>query len=120
MNTGALAYIGDAVYEVYIRKHTIGKGQAHGDFIHKKSTKYVNAFAQCKAMKTMFDSLSEDDQTLVKRARNKKISSKPQNVDPITYKWATAFEALIGEYYLNGEYDKLDRFIEKAIAIIDG
>ena len=119
MNTGALAYIGDSVYEVYIRKHTIGKGNIHGDVLHKRSVRYVNASSQCKVIKLLLDSLSEKEQSLVKRARNKKVSTKPRNVDISTYKWATAFEALLGYYFLSEQYDELDQIIEKAISIIE-
>lgn len=119
MNTGALAYIGDAVYEMYVRKHTIGKGNIHGDVLHKRSIKYVNANAQCRVIKAIFVNLDDREQAIVKRARNKKISTKPRNIDVITYKWATAFEALLGYYFLSEQYDKLDSIIEESIRLVE-
>lgn len=120
MNTTVLAYMGDSVYEVYVRKHVIESGQIHADKLHKAAVGYVKAEGQAKALKLMFDELSEAEQTLVKRARNKKITSKPKNADPITYKWATAFEALVGYLFLSNNISRLEELIEKALFIIKG
>ena len=68
----------------------------------------------------MFDGLTEEEQRLVKRARNKKFTTKARNADPVTYKWATAFEALVGYLYLAGETERLGQVIEEAIAIVEG
>ena len=66
----------------------------------------------------MFDELSEVEQKLVKRARNRKYNTKAKNADPVTYKWATAFEALVGYLYLADENERLESVLSKAIAII--
>lgn len=63
--------------------------------------------------------MTDDEMSLVKRARNKKISTKPKHVDPIIYKWATAFEALIGHLYLSEKYDRMEEIINKSIQIIE-
>lgn len=120
MNTGALAFVGDAVYELHVREYVIGKGMIHGDVLHKKAVRYVNARAQAAVIKEIIDSLNEKEQGLVRRARNRKISTKPKNIDPISYKWATAFEALLGYYYLSGQVEKLDAIVKKSIQYIEG
>ena len=115
MNTTALAYIGDAVYEVYIRKHVLSKGSVHVDVLHQKSVEYVRADGQAAALKRIFDRLTPDEQALVKRARNHKSSSRPKSTDPVTYKWATAMEALVGYLYIENQSQRLDEIMEWVI-----
>lgn len=119
MNTTVLAYLGDAVYELYIREHVIHTGKIRTDFLHRESVRYVRASAQAKIIRGLFDMLPQEQQALVKRARNHKSATKPKNADPIEYKWATAFEALAGYLYLSGRRDELDRLFEQARRIID-
>lgn len=119
LNTTALAYMGDAVYEQFIREHILKKGTADTNRLHRISTMYVSAPAQAKIIKSLFDDLTEDEQKLVKRARNRKYHTKAKNADPVTYKWATALEALIGYLYLAGDVQRLTQLCEQAVAIIE-
>ena len=118
MNTNVLAWIGDATYELYIRKHVVATGQIHADKLHTSAVKFVKADAQAKVIKEIFESLPEEEQVLVKRARNKKSNTKAKNADPIDYKWATAFEALIGYYYLAEKTEELESVLSKSVEII--
>lgn len=120
MNTQALAFVGDAAYELLIRKNIISRGFADGDTLHRAAVKYVKASAQALVIKTIITTLPEQEQTLVKRARNRKTRTKPKNADAIEYKWATALEALMGFYYLTGQMDNIVKTVEKAIEIVDG
>lgn len=121
INTTALAYIGDAVYEIYVRKHVIEGGESHVDMLHKKAVCYVRADAQAKALKTLMTGfLSEEEAALARRARNHKSASKPKNADPVTYKLATAFEAIIGYLYLSEQTQRMKEIIAKAFEIIEG
>ena len=115
MNTTALAFLGDAVYETYVREYLIRSMSADADRLHRAAVKFVRAEAQAHAMKQLLDSLSEEELGLVKRARNKKISTKPKNADPVLYKWATAFEALIGYLYLSGNRSRMEEVINTAM-----
>lgn len=119
MNTTVLAYLGDSVYEVHVRKHVTESGQVNADLLHRAAVKFVRADAQAEALKAMLEELTEQELNLVKRARNKKISTKPKNADPVIYKWATAFEALIGFLYLSGYNDRLEEVMIKAIELIE-
>ena len=119
MNTTSLAYMGDAIYESFVRERVIKSGQVHADRLHWSGVKYVCATAQAKAIKALLPSLSAEEDALVRRAKNHKIATKPKNADPITYKWATAFEALIGYLYLSGQVQRLGDLAEKAIAITE-
>jgi ribonuclease-3 family protein len=118
LNTTALAYIGDAVYEVHVRNHVLQSGQVNADKLHQMAVKYVRAEGQAKALKAIFDELSEEEQDLVKRARNRKATSQPKNVDPVVYKLATAFEALIGYHYMADNQSRLNEIIALAFAEI--
>ena len=110
-NTTNLAYIGDAVYEVYIRKRLFEGPFANTKILHRAAIRYVSAAGQAAALRAMFDDLTEEEQRLVKRARNHRSATKPKNADPVEYKWATAFEALLGYLHLAGEEE---RFLELA------
>lgn len=112
-NTTNLAYIGDAVYEVYVRKRLFEGPFATTKILQQEAVRYVSAAGQAHAIKALYDSLTEDEQQLVRRARNHRSATKPKNADAITYKWATAFEALLGYLYLAG---REERFLELAEA----
>lgn len=113
INTTALAYIGDAVYEIYVREHVLGQDLngmdknfgAHVDALHKRAIRYVRADGQAKAVKAMLNEgfFSDEEAALVRRARNHKSASKPKNADAMDYKYATAFEALIGFWHLSAQ-----------------
>ena len=118
MNTTALAFLGDAVFETYVRNHLVQTMKADADKLHRAAVKYVRAEAQAQAMKQLIPSLSEEELNLVKRARNKKISTKPKNADPVLYKWATAFEALIGYLYLSGDKVRMDEIITESMGSV--
>ena len=121
INTTALAYVGDAVYEVYIRERVLQMEKVHVDYLHKLAIGYVNNAGQARAVKQMMKEgfFTEEEVALLKRARNHKTASKPRNADPVNYKLATAFEALIGWLHLDGRKDRMEEIIFRAIAIIE-
>lgn len=94
-------------------------GAAHADRLHREAVKYVSAAGQARAIKKMFDSLDEEEQRLVKRARNHKYSSKARSASPMEYKWATACEALIGRIHLDGDIAREKQIVAQIIEIID-
>lgn len=119
VNTTALAYMGDAVYEQAIRERLVSSGISDVNRMHRMATSYVKASAQAGIIKAIFDDLTEEEQKLVKRARNRKYATKARNADPVTYKWATAFEALVGYLYLAEEKERLAWVLEKAVEIVE-
>ena len=117
-----LAYYGDALYEVFIRERVIMAGSSPKvDVLNRKSTRYVNAASQARAVKTMIDEgfLNEEEVTVAKRARNHKTSTKAKNADPVDYKWATALEALIGWLKLTGRENRMTEVMEEAARITE-
>ncbi len=119
MNTTVLAYMGDAVYEQFIREHIIDESSSDVSALHRRATGYVKASAQAEAVKALFDELTEAEQNLVKRARNRKPVTKAKNADPLDYRWATAMEALVGYLYLAGRRDRLEEVMGRVIDIIE-
>ena len=113
VNVISLAYIGDAVYEVYVRDYLIKSGIAKVEELQKESVKYVSAKSQCKILSFLIDNnlLDENELDIVKRGRNYKRASHPKNTDIITYKMSSGFEAMIGYLYLNNDKDRLDEIM---------
>lgn len=102
VNIIALAYLGDSIYEVYIRENLLKKGLVKVDDMQKEAVNYVSAKAQSKILDNMIEKnmLTEEELDVVKRGRNYKRNIHPKNTDIITYKMSTGFEALIGYLYL--------------------
>ncbi len=120
INTTALAFLGDAVYEIYARKYVMDSGQQNADRLHKEAIKYVCADGQAKAVKSLLkDFLTEEEAGLVRRARNRKTASKARSADAVTYKLATAFEALMGFLYLDGQTQRLEEVALEALKRIE-
>lgn len=119
LNTDALAYMGDAVYEKMVREKLLLEGKTRVDRLHRAATGYVSAQAQAAAVRTLFDRLTEEEQAMVKRWRNHRYHSKAKHADPMTYKWATAFEALIGYLYLSEDMERLEELFAETVRIID-
>ncbi|MDR1815624.1 MAG: ribonuclease III [Clostridiales Family XIII bacterium] len=119
MSTPALAFVGDAAYELYVRARLAAEGKASADRLHRAAVRYVRASAQAQAMRALLPDLSEEDAAVVRRARNHKPKSMPKNADPAQYRWATAFEALCGHYYLKGRTGEMETLFAAAMRAID-
>lgn len=113
-NVLSLAYVGDAVYSLYVREYLIKKGICKVDKLQKESVNYVSAKAQAKFIDSMINSnfLCDDELDIFYRARNHKGTRHPKNTDIITYKYSTGFEAIIGYLYMNKNTDRLNEFIK--------
>jgi len=116
-NMLVLAYLGDSIYEFYIRKYLVDKGISKVKELQAESIKYVSAKSQSSYLKEIIDNniLNEEEINIVKCARNHKNNHKPKNCDIITYKLSTGFEALIGYLYLEKKQDRLEEIINYII-----
>lgn len=121
LNSLALAYMGDAVFEQVVREHLIRSGRVRPNILHKEATNYVSAKAQATIVKEMLDKgfLSEEEQAILRRGRNAKSGSVPKNTDVITYHHSTAFEAVVGSLYLSGQMERLQEVLHFSINFID-
>ncbi len=113
INSLALAYLGDSVYELYIRQFLIGQGITKVYELQKHAVEYVSAKKQCFYLEKMLSDnfLTDKEKDIVMRARNHKSHASPKNTDIVTYKYATGLEALIGYLYLKGELNRLNNII---------
>lgn len=112
-NMLVLAYLGDSIYETYIRKFLIDKGISKVKTLQSESIKYVSAKGQALYLKEMIDNnfFNTEELNIILSARNHKNNHKPKNCDIITYKYATGFEALIGYLYLNQKITRIEEII---------
>lgn len=101
VNILVLAYLGDAVYELWVRKHLLEQGIAKVEEMHLMTVSYVQAATQAALLRHILEELDETEKEVVRRGRNAK-GNHPRNVDVLTYRHATAFEALVGYWYLTG------------------
>lgn len=110
-----LAYIGDCVYEIYVRTRVIAE---HSDMpaykLHRQTIDYVKAHAQSNSMTAVEPLLTEAELAIYKRGRNAKSATVPKNADLTDYRRATGFEALVGWLYLKKENERLDFIMETA------
>lgn len=117
MNVLALAYLGDSIYEIYIRKYLLEKGICKVKELQATSILYVSAKRQAFYLKRWTDQnlLTEEEMQIVLRARNHKGTRHPKNTDIITYKHATALEALIAFWYLEKNFNRLDEMMKQIL-----
>jgi len=115
VNSLVLAYLGDTVYEGYVRRYLIDKGICNVNDLQKESIKYVSAVNQAEFLKQMISEsfLSTEEVDIVIRARNYKTTSHPKSCDIITYKEATSFEALFGYLKLQENTERIEEIISK-------
>lgn len=112
-----LAYIGDSVYETYIRKYLIDKGFINVNNLQKEAIKYVSAKSQTKLLEKLVNEnyLTFDELEIVRKGRNCKSHKAPKNTDITTYKYSTGFEALIGYLYLEKDNERIKQIIKEII-----
>ncbi|EFU74470.1 RNase3 domain protein [Enterococcus italicus DSM 15952] len=117
LNGLALAYVGDAIYEVYVRDYLIQSGLTRPNQLHKTATHYVSAKAQAKLIQQMNEQalLTEEEQDIFRRGRNSKSYTSAKNADIITYRISTGFEALMGYLHLTGQKERLEELVQWCI-----
>lgn len=112
-----LAFVGDCVYELYVRNFLITEKYRDVNDLHRKSVFFVKAKAQAHILHELEEELTEDEQNFVRRGRNAHPHTVPKNADVVDYRYATAYEALIGYLYLSDNKERLDYILKKSIEI---
>ncbi len=106
------AYVGDAVYELYVRTKLVNNTKLKPHKLHLESIKYVKAKAQADILKRIEDNLTDEEKNIVRRARNAENHHLPKNADPADYMYSTAFEGLIGYLYLTKRDERLKEILK--------
>lgn len=106
------AYIGDAVYELYVRNKLINETNLKPHKLHIEAIKYVKAKSQAEKLKEIYEELTEEEKNIVRRGRNTQNHHLPKNSNVQEYMYATAFEALIGYLYLTKQNTRLKEIFE--------
>lgn len=111
----ALAYIGDAIFEVYVRQYLLAGQNHRPHHLHKEATRFVAAKAQARLLADWMPDLAEDERDIVRRGMGAKSGTAPKNTDMIAYRQSTAFECLIGYLYYAGRRERLNELLERAV-----
>ena len=109
------AYVGDRVYELYIRTKLINETKLKPHELHLQAINYVKAKSQAKILENIYDKLTDEEKDIVRRGRNVQNHHLPKNSNVHEYMYATAFEALIGFLYLT----KKEKRLEEIFSYID-
>ena len=109
------AYVGDCVYELYIRTKLVNETHMKPHALHIESIKYVKAGAQSEILKRIYDDLTEEEKDVVRRGRNAENHHLPKNANMKEYMYATAFEALIGYLYLSKQDERLREILSMCL-----
>ena len=117
VNVLVFAYLGDTIYEDYIRKFLIKKGIPYVDDLQKEAVKYVSASSQASYLKELIDKnfFTEEELSVIRRARNYKSKSNTKSCDIVTYKHATALEAVIGYLELKSDKVRINEIMEQIL-----
>ena len=116
----SLAYIGDAVYELYVRTHIMKDENLPVNKLHKTATGYVKAKAQSDAIHNIESRLTEQEIAVFKRGRNAHSHTSAKNADIVDYRHATGFEALIGYLYMSDNKERLYEVLRMSVEYLDG
>jgi ribonuclease-3 family protein len=111
MHPLVLAYIGDTVYDLFVRLYLIHTQETSVHRLHLKSTSYVRAGSQSEALHEIEKVLTDEEKYFVRRGRNAKSGTIPKNASIIDYRWATGFESLIGYLYLTDQEERLSEIM---------
>ena len=114
-----LAYVGDAVFEVFVRIFLISEGETRASELQRKSILFVKAKSQADILKNISDKLTEEEHEIVRRGRNVKPNSPPKNADIMDYRYATGFESLIGFLYLSKNHERLLEIMDASLNCVN-
>ena len=112
----ALAFVGDSVFDLFIRTALVGSGKKVRD-LHREAVSFVKASAQANILKELEPELSSKEKDIVRNARNAKVNTVPKHADIMDYHYSTAFEALLGYLYLSGDINRLREILHMAYDI---
>lgn len=113
----ALAFVGDAVFNLFVRTMLVGSGKKVRD-LHREAIKFVKASAQADILRKIDAYLTDAEKNIVRIARNAKVNTVPKNADIMDYHYSTGFEALLGYLYLTGQNERLNRILMASFNLV--
>jgi ribonuclease-3 family protein len=108
-----LAYIGDGVYELFVRRRMLENEGIKAHNLHRQAIKRVNAQAQANLLKKLKDELNEEEKAIARRGRNAKSGQIPKNANVGEYRLATGLEALVGYLFLKGQWERIEELLAR-------
>jgi len=114
-----LAYLGDAVYELRVRRMLTARGHSKAGLLHKDALRYVSAHGQSTAAAALEPVLDEEELAVFHRGRNAHPKSVSRHNDPGEYSLATGLEALFGYLEMAGRQDRIDTLFSQCVKAID-
>lgn len=108
----SLAYVGDSVFDLYVRTYLVSEGVGDVGKMHRIASGVVNAAAQAQYAHKIFDELTEQEKDIFMRGRNAKTNTVPKNMSAADYHYATALEAVVGFLYLRGEKGRIEELLK--------
>ncbi len=119
LNPLVLAYLGDTLYDLYVRTRLVQATHAQAGRLHKQAIHYVCAAGQARALQAIMETLTEKETAVVRRGRNAKSPTMPKHASIADYRHATALEALLGYLYLAGESQRVQALMKMAFEYTD-
>ena len=119
ISTPALAYLGDSVLELCVRRHLVESGLSTSAHLNRAALEYVRAGAQAEAMKRLLPILTEEESACFRRGRNIGHTNTPKNATVGEYRTATGMEVLFGYLFLSGRKERIDELFRIAYSLAD-
>ena len=114
LSTPALAYLGDAVIELYVRQRLVEAGYSTSASLNQKALDFVRAGAQARAMQRISPVLTEQEAAVFRRGRNMGHGNVPKGATVAEYRNATGMEVLAGYLHVCGEQERLNELLGAA------
>lgn len=115
MNPLALAYLGDALYDLFIRQYVLSQKNHRVNTLHREATRYVSARAQAAAVRLWEEQLTEEERDVMRRGRNAKSHAAPKNTGVQEYRHSTGFECLLGYLYLMKRFERMEQLMRLTV-----
>lgn len=109
---GIMAYMGDGIYEIIVRNFFVQRKLWDSHKIHRRVIQFVNAGAQAALLRYLEDKLTDEERTILRRARNAHTGNVPRNAKVVDYRYSTAFEAVLGYTMLRGDFQRLQELVQ--------
>lgn len=114
------AYLGDALHELAVREHLLsGKKYSTTGALHREAVRLVKAENQARLIQFLADEFTPEEKEILRRGRNQKSGHIPAHTDPVTYRYSTAWEGLLGYLYLTGKEERVKILLAKALNALE-